>query len=416
MSLEWWPLLASAAFAGILMPAAMRARSDDDGPAGGVQKLHVAPTSRLGGAIIVAAFVAVALVAKIAGAAALWLSMPLVLAAVPVVLVGTMEDVVRGVRPRYRLLAAVASAAIASQIADGVVPRVDVGWVDALLAHRWIALALTWFMVAGACNAINLVDGAHGLAGGTAFIMFAGLALAAAWSGDALTLAPALAMMGAVAGFLCWNYPRGRIFLGDAGAYFIGFMYAELAIQLVARNSGISAWYVVMLAGYPIVDTLFSMYRRGVVRRMPVMAPDRLHLHTLMFRRVAVPAVRRAEDERRAGDRRRGERRQAADPSFVARFGERRRDERRGQDRRAPEASLQRANAYVAPRLWLHGVLCFALAVLWHDNTPALWAGLLAYAAVYVGRYRSLVRFARRRAPEPAGILEQTADAAKRSQ
>ncbi len=148
-------------------------------------------------------------------------------------------------------------------------------------------------MVAGACNAINLIDGAHGLAGGTALIMFGGIALAAGWSGDVATLTKALVMMGGVIGFLLWNYPRGLIFLGDAGAYFIGFMYAELSIQLIARNTGISPWYVIMLAGYPIVDTLFAMYRRGLARGMPLMAPDALHLHSLVFRRVAMPIERR---------------------------------------------------------------------------------------------------------------------------
>ena len=107
------------------------------------------------------------------------------------------------------------------------------------------------------------------------------------------TLTETLVVMGALVGFLCWNYPRGHVFLGDAGAYFIGFMYAELSIQLVARNSGISPWYVIMLAGYPIVDTLFAMYRRGVVRRVPLMAPDALHLHSLVFRRIAMPIERR---------------------------------------------------------------------------------------------------------------------------
>ena len=111
-------------------------------------------------------------------------------------------------------------------------------------------------------------------------------------------------------------------------------MYAELSIQLVARNSGISAWYVIMLAGYPIVDTLFAMYRRGVVRRVPLMAPDALHLHSLVFRRVAMPI-----------------------------------------ERRQSLASLARANARVAPRLWLHSALCLALAVLFHDNTPGAVAG-----------------------------------------
>ncbi|MGH8522317.1 MAG: hypothetical protein ACREU9_13060 [Gammaproteobacteria bacterium] len=69
-------------------------------------------------------------------------------------------------------------------------------------------------------------------------------------------------------GFLLRNYPRGKVFLGDAGAYFIGFMYAQLSIQLVARNAGISPWFVVALAAYPIVETLFSIYRRKIVRAL----------------------------------------------------------------------------------------------------------------------------------------------------
>ena len=410
MHFDGWPFVAAAVLASILMPAAIRARSIGHDHTAGVQKLHVAPTSRLGGAVIVVAFLLVVGLAPAIGSPALWASATLAAAALPVVLIGLAEDVTRRVRPRYRLLAAIISAALASAYAGGVVPRFDLPLVDGLLAHWWFVLPVTWFMVAGACNAVNLIDGAHGLAAGTALMMFGGIALAAGWSGDALTLAPTLAVMGALAGFLAWNYPRGRIFLGDAGAYFIGFMYAELAIQLVARNAGISAWYVIMLAGYPIVDTLFAMYRRGIVRRLPLMSPDGLHLHSLVFRRVALPIERRA-GERWAGERREGDRRRGHPAASAPPRVERRRGERRSADRRGWDMTLQRANARVAPRMWLHGALCFALAVLFHDNTPALWGGLLAYAAFYVSRYRSLVRFGRRRAPLTA--VERRADVAK---
>ena len=197
--------------------------------------------------------------------------------------------------------------------------------------------------------------------------------------------------MGALAGFLVWNYPRGRIFLGDAGAYFIGFMYAELSIRLITRNSGISAWYVTMLAGYPIVDTLFSMYRRGLIQGRKLMAPDALHLHSLVFRRVAMPIERRVKD-RRQGDRRQGGPRTDEPPHVDRRQGERRRR----------DMNLRNANARVAPRLWLHSALCFALAVVFHDNTPALLVCLPLYALFYMSRYRALVRFGRKRA-RPAG-------------
>ena len=379
MSPDGWLIVVSAIGVGVLMPLVIRFRFIGPDRVGGVQALHVIPTSRLGGATLAATFLAVAAAARLAGGTALATSLPLALAALPVVLVGVSEDVALHIRPRYRLLAAVASAALASAFAGGTVPRIDLELIDRFLPYTWVALPITWFMVAGACNAVNLIDGANGLAAGSAVIMFGGIALMASASGDAATLAPALAMIAVLAAFLCWNYPRGKVFLGDAGAYFVGFMYAELAIRLIARNEQVSPWYVILLAGYPIVDTLFAMYRRALQGR-PLMAPDAMHLHSLVFRRVAIPAERSA-----CG---------AAPGTPLG-------DEGR-----------QRANARVAPRLWLHGALCFALAVQFHDNTPALVACLVAYAAFYVMRYRSLVAFGRRPRPKLAP-LEQGADAAE---
>ena len=363
-SMEWWPLVVSAACAGILMPLVIRARSIGHDEPAGVQKLHLVRTSRLGGVIVVVACLAVLGVAASIGQAGLSAALPLALAALPVVAVGLREDLTHHVRPRYRMAASVISGALASAFAGGVIPRLDLPLIDDLLHYAWFVLPLTWFMVAGACNAINLIDGTHGLAGGTALIMFGGLAIAAGWSGDAATFAEALVVTGALIGFLAWNYPRGRVFLGDAGAYFVGFMYAQLSIRLIARNDDLSAWYVIMLAGYPIVDTLFAMYRRGIVRRTKLMAPDALHLHSLVFRRVALPI-----------------------------------------ERRLPAPDRRRANARVAPRLWLHSAVCLVLAIVFHDNTPALWFGLATYTLFYFNQYTALVKFGvRPRFFQPIGM------------
>lgn len=369
---EWWFAVVPAVCAALLMPVAIHTRSIGHDRADGVQAMHVVSTSRLGGAVVYVAFLAVALVARELGHDALGPALTLALAAIPLVVVGLWEDVTRRVRPRYRLLAALASALFASFYAGSVVPRVDLPLVDYLLSHLWFALPLTWFMVVGSCNAFNLIDGAHGLASGTALILFAGLALAAGWAQDGATLAQSLAMIGGLAGFLLWNYPRGKIFLGDAGAYFIGFMYAQLSIALVAHSGDLSAWYVIVLAGYPIVDTLFAMYRRGVVRHRPLMEPDALHLHSLVYRRIAIPYERaRAE-------------RQPPDPGHRP-------------------WHLHRANASVAPRLWLHSAVCLAMAVVFYDNTWALLACLAVYALFYTRRYRALVRFGRRQVRRVAG-------------
>ncbi len=380
---EWWFAAVPALFAVAVMPAAIRARSISHDHADGVQAMHVVPTSRLGGAIVFLAFLAAALAARALGQPDLDPALTLALAAVPVVVVGVWEDLTRSVRPRYRLLAALVSAALATYYAGGIVPRVDLPLLDYLLAHLWFALPLTWFMVVGSCNAFNLIDGAHGLASGTAVILFAGLAIAAGWAQDGETLAQALAMLGALAGFLIWNYPGGRVFLGDAGAYFLGFMYAQLSMQLVARNGELSAWYVIVLAGYPIVDTLFAMYRRGVVRRRPLMEPDALHLHSLVYRRIAIPReLQRLE--RRVRD--------TGPPDGV----ERRRMPWRAEDASQRTGHLHRANLRVAPGLWVHSLACLAMAIVFYDNTWALLACLAVYAMFYTVRYRALVRFGRR--------------------
>lgn len=338
------------------MPLAIRARTIGRDAPGTGRKLHDVSTSRLGGVLIAAAYFTVVAIAFGIGHLPLFAALPLAAAALPVTLVGLWEDLTLNVRPRYRMAGAILSGALASAFAGGVVPRLDLPVIDDLLKYAWVALPITWFMVAGACNAMNLIDGTNGLAGGTALILFGGIAAAAGWSHDPVTLAEAFAMMGALAGFLVWNFPRGRVFLGDSGAYFIGFMYAQLSIRLIARNDDLSAWYVIMLAAYPICDTLFAMYRRGVVRRAPLMEPDALHLHSLVFRRVAMPIERRMKQMIRS-----------------------------------------RANARVAPRLWLHSVLCFVVAVALYDNTPALWLGIAGYAAFYLYYYRALIRFRRQR-------------------
>ena len=369
---------AAALFAWIVLTWVMRPRSWEKDPgATGPQHIHLAPTSRLGGQAIFLGFVlavAIALELELMPAQP---ALSLMLAVVPMQIVGLWEDIAHRVPPRYRLLATVFSAALASAFAQGVIKRLDLpfldGWITYLFLDGWVTylsftLPLTWFMVAGACNALNIIDGNNGLAGGSALLMFVGLAIVAGNAGDMLVLSQAVAMTGALVAFLLWNYPNGKVFLGDAGAYFIGFMYAQLSIQLIGRNAGVSAWFVIALAAYPIVETLFSIYRRKILHHAAAMQPDVLHLHSLLYVSFLRFAERPPCEERRLG--------LSADPYP-------------GRERRQPE---RRANARVAPRLWLHGALCFIIALAFYDNTPALIAFTPIYAIYYIVCYRKAAR------------------------
>ena len=95
-----------------------------------------------------------------------------------------------------------------------------------------------------------------------------------------------LAGIGAIVGFLFWNYPRGLIFLGDGGAYLIGFWIAELSLLLVLRNPTVSKWFPLLLCLYPIFETLFTVYRRVVLMRVSPGLPDASHLHQIIYKRV----------------------------------------------------------------------------------------------------------------------------------
>jgi UDP-N-acetylmuramyl pentapeptide phosphotransferase/UDP-N-acetylglucosamine-1-phosphate transferase len=363
---DWWPPGFAALCAAVLMPIAIRSRRiGHDSDFHGVQKMHTVSTSRLGGISVFVAYLAVLIVAEQIEDAALSLALPLLLCSLPVVAVGVWEDITRGVHAWHRLAGAVVSGALAGGLALGTITRLDLPLLDGWLVYLPFALPLTWFMVAGACNALNLIDGAHGLAGGVAVLMFGGLAAAAYIAGDSLLLAQSLVMLGAIAGFLIWNYPTGKVFLGDAGAYFLGFMYAELSIAIVARNPGISAWFVIALAAYPITETLHSMYRRKVVMRTAPMQPDAGHLHSLVYRRLVQRGYQAHDRE-----------------------------------------SLKHANARVAPRLWLHAAICFAVALLLRDSTPALMGFTALYVVFYVVCHRTLARELRDGAPTGTGHRE----------
>jgi UDP-N-acetylmuramyl pentapeptide phosphotransferase/UDP-N-acetylglucosamine-1-phosphate transferase len=233
----------------------------------GKQKFHKVPVPRIGGVgmvLGVACACALAPVAMDPGVAAL------LGAALPVFGIGLLEDLTKRVSVRLRLAFTLASGLLAWWLLDAVLPRLDLPLVVA---------------VAGVTNAINIIDGFNGLAGSTAIAILSGTAFLGWRCGDALVLELALLGIAAAAGFLILNYPRGLLFMGDGGAYFLGFWCAETAVLLVCRNPAAVAWQVLALHAYPVTEVLYSIFRKKVLRGMSVTMPDRLHLHMLIHRR-----------------------------------------------------------------------------------------------------------------------------------
>jgi len=141
------------------------------------------------------------------------------------------------------------------------------------------ALPFTILWTAGIINAMNLIDGLDGLAGGVALIAVATIFALAALRGEALMLLFTAALAGAVLGFLFYNFNPATIFMGDTGSMFLGFILATTAIRTSTKSTTAVAIVVPILAlGIPISDTLLAMGRRAI-RGAPIFSADRGHIH-----------------------------------------------------------------------------------------------------------------------------------------
>jgi UDP-N-acetylmuramyl pentapeptide phosphotransferase/UDP-N-acetylglucosamine-1-phosphate transferase len=254
----------------------------------GVQKFHSHPTPRIGGIAIYLAMTGALIFVSTPGETALLAT--LMLAGMPALLVGLTEDVTKRVSVRARLLVTMGSGGLAAVWSGVGLTRVGVPLADLLLSAWPVAVLFTAFAVGGVANAINIVDGFHGLASGTVIISSSALSAIAFSVGDVPLATVALVLAAAVGGFWFVNFPWGKLFLGDGGAYFSGFALAWLSVELLARNPGVSPWASVLLCGYPTVEVVYSVIRRSR-RRHPPGQPDRRHLHSLVATQLVQPRL-----------------------------------------------------------------------------------------------------------------------------
>ena len=249
----------------------------------GIQKFHTEPTPRVGGIAIAAGVVAGYLMAHPDRQSLLG---PLILAGIPAFAFGLLEDITKKVSVRTRLLATMGSGVLGWAITGYSITDANVWGMNWLLSFPLISVAFTAFAIGGIANAINIVDGFNGLSSGTVLIILAAFGVMTTALGDPDLTRICLILGGAVAGFLLVNWPMGKIFLGDGGAYFIGFALAWMAVLVLQRHPEVSAWAPMLVCGFPVLEVLFSIVRRRR-RHLSPGDPDRLHLHSLVKRRLA---------------------------------------------------------------------------------------------------------------------------------
>ena len=218
----------------------------------GVQKFHSFDTPRIGGLPIfigIAFSIAIQFFQELSFAN---IGLILVLSSLPVFILGLLEDVTKKISASYRLLAAFISAFLACYFLNTWLTNIQFMSIDLLLKIAPISMLFTCFAVAGVTHSINLIDGFHGIASMIGIFILSAIVYVAFKVSDVTILMLGISVIGAILGFFVLNYPKGFIFLGDSGAYLIGFWIALLSLLLVTSPG----------------------------------LPDSFHLHQLIYKRV----------------------------------------------------------------------------------------------------------------------------------
>ncbi len=206
----------------------------------GAQKLHAKPVPRVGGLGLIVGLLMAGLAGYVTHGNSYPTTLTLLVCALPVFLAGFVEDLTKRVSVRTRLLSSFISAALAVWLLGAQLTDVDVPGLDALMRLSIVGILFTVFAVGGVTHSVNIIGGLNGLAGGAVCIMLAGLASLSWIYGDAVVMKLCLWGIAGLVGFMLLNYPFGKIFLGDGGAYLAGFWLAECAVLLLVRNPEVS--------------------------------------------------------------------------------------------------------------------------------------------------------------------------------
>jgi UDP-GlcNAc:undecaprenyl-phosphate/decaprenyl-phosphate GlcNAc-1-phosphate transferase len=269
-----------------------------------------------------------------------------------VFLAGLIEDITQKVSPVQRLIY-IFIAILIVYIGAGVrIDSLGFSWIDYFLSnYEFISLIFTLLIVGAAVNSINIIDGFNGLIGGYSILASMAMAYVAYTLGDGMILQLSLILATSVFGFFVFNFPFGKIFMGDGGAYFVGFMLAVIGLILVDRHEELSNWFTLLIFIYPMYELLYSIYRRKIIHKAGVSQPDVNHLHSLVYRKL-ISCDRFKHDK------------------VIC-------------------------NSMVSPFMWLLSLVGIIPAVIWFDNQTVLIISAFMFMFIYtiIYKYISSDRF-----------------------
>ncbi|MFM1755359.1 MAG: hypothetical protein RL621_263 [Bacteroidota bacterium] len=247
----------------------------------GIQRIHVNEVPRLGGLIFVLSLTGYLLSSS--NTESIILLKQILYYSTPVLLIALKEDFFHNVDPALRLIALLLTAWLFRAFYIGPLPNLEnITFINKLiLLPGGLALFYTLGIVSIA-NGMNLLDGVNGLSASVALSCFFSLLFLAHKTGDTSMLIVLSTLIVFLIPFLVFNYPNGKIFLGDLGAYSLGIFLSLITIIFFGRHSDISPWGGLLVLIYPATEVAFSFLRR-VIKGNSAFQPDLDHLHLKLF-------------------------------------------------------------------------------------------------------------------------------------
>ncbi|CDO04997.1 putative undecaprenyl-phosphate N-acetylglucosaminyl 1-phosphate transferase [Oceanobacillus picturae] len=242
-----------------------------------VRKVHDKPMPRMGGLAIYISFLIGYLVffKDVAGG---WV---ILMGATIIVLVGILDDLYQ-LTARIKLIGQLIAASI-PVMGGYTIEFITVPFGDRI-EFGATAIPITIIWIVAITNAINLIDGLDGLAAGVSSISLLTISLVAGAMGNLPIALLSLLLLGGTLGFLVFNFYPAKIFMGDTGSLFLGYMISVIAVLGLFKNVAVFSLMVpIIILAIPILDTVFAIVRR-IIQKKPLSSPDKLHLHHCIIR------------------------------------------------------------------------------------------------------------------------------------
>jgi UDP-GlcNAc:undecaprenyl-phosphate GlcNAc-1-phosphate transferase len=207
-------------------------------------------------------------------------TLPLIIGSVIIIITGILDDMY-SLSPKVKIIAHFFAALVI------VLSGINVSFINlpfnGVLHLYWLSIPLTLLWIMGITNAINLIDGLDGLAVGVSSIVILTIAGLSLTEGNLFVFSVSAILLGSTLGFLPYNFHPAKIFMGDTGSYFLGYIISVLALLGFKNVTLFSLVVPIIILAVPISDTLFAIIRR-LVNRRPLTAPDKSHLHHCLLR------------------------------------------------------------------------------------------------------------------------------------